>query len=435
VTESSGERLSAGYRVIRLLAAGAESPWKGSLVSRPTGQMGVLVDTAALGDDWGGWDAAATGHVLAPVEILRRTDGHDVVLPVCTERLEDFLSRRAAGAAELSTGEAVTVAVSLLRGLAEALGGGRSGSWWLTDSGRPVLATDSTTSSVEDATVELLRTITDTVPELEPALAGVIDASVDPRRLPRELDRAEHEIFAIAEPLPLATTTFGAKIVRDRTLAATSSIVEDVGAPSASWPFSLVRHLDADWADLLSRTTTGVWRMMRTRRPGRRKPWLIAGGLAGAIVVGGLMWPTEAGGPATAEVPSNSASVSSAAAPTPSIDQEVGVPTPPPVDEADGPAIEETPADLASITDALLTARVACEEDTACLSSIVEADAGEFPVGVVDLPPDQRTVTLLDTFGGAAVLRIDGGGDPQLVTVVHADSRWLLRDVYDIAEQ
>ena len=38
-----------------------------------------------------------------PVDILRRQDGHDVLLPVCTERLEDFLHRRAGGA-ELAVG-------------------------------------------------------------------------------------------------------------------------------------------------------------------------------------------------------------------------------------------------------------------------------------------------------------------------------------------
>ena len=46
-------------------------------------------------------------------------------------------------------------------------------------------------------------------------------------------------------------------------------------------------------------------------------------------------------------------------------------------------------------------------------------------------------MTLLDEFGGAAVLRVEaaGGAPPQLVVIVRADGRWLLRDVYDVAQQ
>ena len=36
-----------------------------------------------------------------------------------------------------------------------------------------------------------------------------------------------------------------------------------------------------------------------------------------------------------------------------------------------------------------------------------ESSGAPFPGGVVDLPAEQRTVTLLDEFGGAAVLRAE----------------------------
>ena len=61
-----------------------------------------------------------------------------------------------------------------------------------------------------------------------------------------------------------------------------------------------------------------------------------------------------------------------------------------------------------------------------------------FPGGVVDLAAAERTVTLLDEFGGAAVLRVEASAAPaapQLVVIVRAGDRWLLRDVYDVAEQ
>ena len=56
---------------------------------------------AAIGD-------LKTVAVGTPLDVLRRSDGHDILLPVCTERLSDFLDRRSG---ELSTGEGVTVAV------------------------------------------------------------------------------------------------------------------------------------------------------------------------------------------------------------------------------------------------------------------------------------------------------------------------------------
>jgi hypothetical protein len=57
---------------------------------------------------------------------------------------------------------------------------------------------------------------------------------------------------------------------------------------------------------------------------------------------------------------------------------------------------------------------------------------------VIDLAPDRRTATLLDDFGGAAVVRVDAAGGehpPQLVVLVQSEGRWLLRDVYAVAEQ
>ena len=47
-------------------------------------------------------------------------------------------------------------------------------------------------------------------------------------------------------------------------------------------------------------------------------------------------------------------------------------------------------------------------------------------------------MTLLDEFGGAAVLRVEASASPaspQLVVIVRTGDRWLLRDVYDVPEQ
>ena len=429
MTNAADVRLQRGYRVIRQMTGDAESPWPGALICLPSGETGVAVDADVLGDEWRGWTADPAGHVLAPADILRRSDGHDVLLPVCPERLTDFLDRR--GGLDLSVGEGVNVAVSLLRGVAElSAESGARGTWWLTDAGRPLFATDTSNSGLHEVTAGLLQRVALDVPALADVLAGAVEALAEGRR-GRVLERLEAALFSVAEPTALATMTFGPKRVRDRPVLEGDS--PEVGPPErAPWPLALFSHLDAEWADVVSRATTGVWRALRTPRPGRRRPWLVAGGLAGVIIVGGLLWPTGQTGTATAETSTPSPAASSAPSPTatgaPAVAED-------PVGESTGDAAQ---SDLASLTEALLTARTACEADPTCLAGVVETPAAAFPPGAADYDQAERSVALLDEFGGAAVLRVEPvgrDGAPQLVVVVQIDGRWLLRDVYDIAEQ
>ncbi|MCR2761930.1 hypothetical protein NQ152_00230 [Microbacterium sp. zg.B48] len=436
MTDSAQDRLSRGYRVIRALQSGKDSAWPGSLVSGPGGEMGVAVDAETLGADWPGWSAGADGHVLAPLDVLRRPDGHDVLLPVCTERIEDFLARRGPGDEELSPPEAVTLGVSLLRGLAELPESADArGSWWLTDAGRPVFACGSGDSPAAEATIGLLGDLAHSVPAVADALADVVVVADDPRRLRRELERAEERLFAVAAPAALATTSFGPR--RARSVAARPQ--EGATAPEAAdtvsaWPFTLARHVDADWADLVSRVTTGLWRTLRARRPTGRRKWLVAGGLACAVVVAGVLWPGTADGPSAADPAAGTAVPGPSPGPTPQPTSGADVPSaketaPPPVVDGGGD-------DLTSIAESLLTARIACNGEPDCLGTVLEAPGASFPPGVVDLPTGERSVTLLDEFGGAAVLRAEATGTPpQLVVLVHSDGGWLLRDVYDVAQQ
>lgn len=427
--------------MIRLMAGGADSPWPGALVCGPMGETSIAVDAEALGRDWTGWAAEPSGHVLGPVDILRRADGHDVLMPVCTERLEEFLTRRAGGS-ELSAGEVVTVAVSLLRATVElwATEARVCGAWWLTESGRPVFATETAGAPHDEQTAAHLQHLAGEAAGLGAALRDAAAAVVDPRRRVRALERAEATIFAFAEPLALATTTFGPKRARDRSITDGRADADDAEPPPPSWAVSLSRHLDAEWADMVARTTTGVWRALRAPRSGRRRPWLLAGGLAAVVLVGGLMWPTGGAGPATAEVP-----VGQTVTPTPS---PASAPTDPAesANDAGAPTTDEThtapsldaPTDLAVITAELLSVRSACEDEESCLEKVQESTDARFPPGVVDLPAGERSVTVLDEFGGAAVLRAEASHSddpPQLVVIVRTEARWLLRDVYDVPKQ
>jgi len=144
-------------------------------------------------------------------------------------------------------------------------------------------------------------------------------------------------------------------------------------------------------------------------------------------LAGGLLWPSGGGGPATAEVPADSPAAST---PTPASASAEPV--------LDPPVEGGTESDLAVIAAELLSARTECGSDQACLEHVVEIVDAPLPGGVVDLAAADRTVTLLDEFGGAAVLRVEAAGSaapPQLVVIVRTGDRWLLRDVYDVPEQ
>jgi hypothetical protein len=438
VTNAAEVRLRQGYRVIRQMAGDGESPWPGALVCGPTGETAVAVDADLLGEPWRGWTADPGGHVLAPQDVLRRPDGHDVLLPVCTERLSDFLDRR--GSEDLSAGEGVTIAVSLLRGLGqlEAAGDDVCGTWWLTEAGCPVFATETSEARIVDQTTELLERIAHDVPVLADAVTDVIGA-VDDARRGRVLERVEAAIFAVAEPTALATTTFGPRRARDRVSLEADEATGDAAPEPQAWPFALSRHLDGEWADLVSRATTGVWRALRAPHQGRRRPWLVAGGLACAIVAGGLLWPTGDGGPATAgtSLPSATPVTAPRSSASPQSPPADGEPAPTEDGAVDAPP-DVGPSDLAGITTALLTARTGCAGDPTCLEGVLENRDARYPPGVVDLDEGGRSLSVLDEFGGAAVLRAEAvaaEAAPQLVVVVQIEGRWLLRDVYDIAEQ
>lgn len=103
---------------------------------------------------------------------------------------------------------------------------------------------------------------------------------------------------------------------------------------------------------------------------------------------------------------------------------------------ADAAAIAAEPSMAETVT-ALLDARQSCAGDPQCLDEVQEDPALAVPAGVVDLPSDERRATLVDEFGDVGVVRVDAadGSAAQLVVVAARDGKWLLRDVYDAAQQ
>ena len=423
------------YRVIRRVDSPTETPWPGSLAHSDTTGTVLLVEVESLGEDWPGWLADADGHLMAPMDVVRRSGGHLVVLSPCTERLDEFLRRREE--APLSDGERMTLAVSVLRGLVDASRLPTSiespGEWWLTEGGRPVFALLESGRSMLDAT----RGVLDVVEArsgraLSAALADVGETMTDAARLVRNHARLEQALFAAGTAEPLATTVFAPRRARETATADRPASFEDV-LHGETIVGRLARHVDADLADAFSRATTAVWRRFQSDRTvSRKRPLLVAGLAAGVVVAGGLMWP--AGGPATAQ-PDQPTATATAEAPAPSQD-------PPPSaspDVDDSPDVgSAAPGGLPGVLDSLLTLRSSCEEDERCLETVVEDPSMSLSAGPLDLGTQERQIALVDDFGGAAVLRvtaIDGGGAAQLVVIVRQGEKWLIRDVHDVADQ
>ncbi|MBS1697066.1 MAG: hypothetical protein JST25_01530, partial [Actinobacteria bacterium] len=221
---SRGVAVARAHRVIRVLAEG-EGPFPGELVTCADG-VAVRVSAPRL-RGWRGWALAGAEHVAAPLDVLLGAEGQDALLPWCVRTVGVHLA--GLGGPEsggMSRGEAVTLAVSLLRGVVELTpedAGSASGvssadiaeaepcgAWWLTDEGRPVFAIDAAAAPGEDGTAcataeRALRDLESRVEDraLQRVLLRLADALRDPRRLRAEAARWEQELLEIAAPRPL----------------------------------------------------------------------------------------------------------------------------------------------------------------------------------------------------------------------------------------
>lgn len=238
---STSSAVGGAHRGIRMLLDG-EGPFTGELVTRGD-DVAVRVRAEEL-RGWPGWAFAGAEHVAAPLDVVMRLDGQDVLLPWCVCTAVAHLAR-GSDEGPLPHGEAVTLAVSVLRGLLEIDHGSRSGGddsgdvrarlaerdgeehaggsgdrvsgvWWLTGEGRPVfvIAPDPVVGVhrapwVESA--ELLEALAERVEDraLRRVLTRLIDALGEPRRLSAEPERWERELLEIAAPRALRVCVDG----------------------------------------------------------------------------------------------------------------------------------------------------------------------------------------------------------------------------------
>ncbi|GAA2994179.1 hypothetical protein JOD63_001283 [Microbacterium terrae] len=450
--DERSDLLHGVYRPVRRIVAG-EAPWPGLLVWLPSGGGRILVDCGVLPPGWPGWDAAPGGHLLSADDVSREGTGHCAVMSVCVERVSDFLERRRRARVSLTDGEAVTLAISMVRAVDDCRGiENPHGQWWLTDDGRPVFALGAGDAPLRDACVSLTA-----AGEGGGVVARVWDVVrsllSEPRLADADLDAAEAEIFALCEPAQLATIVPGSPVPASDHANSRGAVVEDT-APDTLMA-RLLRHVDADLADAVSKAMHDAWRRLRRTRAPRRAPLMLGAAAAAVVLVGGLLWPTGDGSTDTEAVAASAGNAAgSTTTPTamPSSDRNADT-------DSSGASGADSAGDGARSSDArdqgtesddggatddavgaaeeLLDRHRECT-DSGCVAALLARPDAVIAPGAIDLPAEELSLTLLDDLGGVIVLRAtpaDGDLTDQIVVIERRDAEWLLRDVYDIAQQ
>ena len=264
-------------------------------------------------------------------------------------------------------------------------------------------------------TAELLRALADGTPVRIARWRSRPRRSTAPRLSAHDLRDAEEALFARRGGR--AARHDAARPARARATSALAGCApassEQPSTSSTSRPADvgrrLARHVDADLADAVSRATTGVWRRLRAPR---------AGALAGRgsspaarrrlSLAAGLLWPTGGRRPGD-----GGSAVGERVEPAPTdprrrrrVRRPPTDPTPPARADADDAAAARPTWRRWPI--GLLDARLACAGDESCLAAVI------VDPGVVvrsrrrsTCRPRSATTTLLDDFGGVAVLRVD----------------------------
>ncbi|WP_119697650.1 hypothetical protein [Microbacterium halotolerans] len=451
--------LTGAYGAIRAIEA-SEGPVRGVLARGPDGPV-ALTDADRL-DGWAGW-AMRGQHVYAPIDVVRRPDGHDVVLPWCPHRVaEDWAARRLTG------GQAVTLAVSLLRGATEARQGERGasqgpvGRWWADVDGRPVFVASlpgdgEPARGAAEGAAAVLRTVAEKAADR--VVIRLLDRAVaalhDPARLEGDLRELEADLFDACAPQPLS---FEAGTDGD---AAASPTAGDVRSANREWSVDPRALAESVWngriaeaaADVLAQVKGAASRALR----GRRAAYLAGAAAALAVVLVGVLLP-QGEPPAAADggaVRSDSGvhgdemdaqeqaeDGHDAAAPRDgqrsgddAEREESGNETDeavPGSEDGNGEEIavqvQAMPVDAAT---SLLRRAASCAEsgDATC-DGTIEPGSNLTADGAPWHELAEAQISLVDDYGGAALVRAESDADAHYLSLALRDGLWMLRDVY-----
>lgn len=448
------------HRLIRAVD-NTEGPFAGTLVVYEDG-VAVSADAADL-TEWGGWAHSDADHICGAMDLRRRIDGHDVLLPWCTQRVETFVGRRRAAGALLSAGELATLVASLMRGMRE-LGADAAaviGDWWLTGDGRPLFVHGEGGGARARTAGLIERVCAHTTDRATLRILDEMMAALRERRHhPDDDARWEEQLFATAAPRALRLDVFAperaAELVDGRMLRGDESrrTRRERREPRAERfaPRIGGRMLDALRSGLRERAQTLMASLpRRAERRGahnsneqsvrsaksRRRALVLAGSVAALVFLIGLMRP-EAPEPESASAATISQGVvSGLAAHEGEITSE---PTAPPEQDSDE-VLPTTEEDVLLAVPALLTSIAECVEaaSEACPDALAEGLA--LPVtGAVMQGARASEATLVDDYGDVAVVKlapVDAADDAasQMLVLERRNDKWLVRDIYDVAHQ
>lgn len=390
--------VAGAHRVVRALDA-SDGPFVGLLVTRGDG-VAVQLDAGRLAG-WPGWGFGGSAHIAAPLDLVRRSDGHDVLLPWCDRSAPGWVASRRAAADPLAPGECTTLVASILRGIGE-LGpqvGDLRGAWWLTVEGRPVFVIgEGDDARAAGARVVELAAEACQDKAVGRALAGIRRGLEEGRERPdlprRQIDGWERELMELASPRPLrgeagVAATDVADVVeerwersshpgvpgdrverlrrdrrasrRTRGVAGGSSRGDARGTQRLGRSPGGVARLRAAvrvverWPAALpalgQRSERSVSTAVTTSAPGRRRPRgkvvVVAGAAAAAVLVIGLLAPGGESGEASEPAPAETAAGRALGA---RAGDTNGTSTPPPADAA--PADGDADAGADAVADA-----------------------------------------------------------------------------------
>ena len=469
--------VTGAHRLIRAVDS-AEGPFSGALISYGDG-VAVCVDTAEL-SGWDGWAFSEADHICGVIDLRRRADGHDALLPWCTQRVETFLGRRRVADIPLTPGELGTLVASLLRGIRELTGASDSpvGEWWLTGDGRPLFV-HGDGGDARARTAALVERVVDHTNDRATlrVLEEILTALRERRHHADDDVRWEEHLFTVAAPRALRLDVFApekaADLVPRRTLQLepvdrrssrrrARSSTERAGARST---------LEAIRAEFRERSQALLSRLPRrdrgvdsgrapneTRDPkrSRRRPLILAGSLAAVVLVVGLMWP-EGSEPDPASAAARESAEDVATEPDsgtePDSEIEPDSATAPDSDTVSDVAPEKAPVESPSPPppvdgeDALVAVPILLDAVSACAAAGAEACpdalAGGLATpadGLVTHGAEASSATLVDDYGDVVVVKLapvhaDGTVAEQMLVLERQEQKWLVRDIYDVAHQ
>ncbi|CAN7288164.1 hypothetical protein LJR045_001402 [Microbacterium sp. LjRoot45] len=414
-----------------------DAPIPGALLPAVGGQEPLVRTPLDAWRESPAWRADPDGHLLAPQDVENAPDRQGVLVLHCPLRLSSWLD----GRATVTDAEAVTLCVSILRGALEADRLGiAEGTWWVTSTGRPVLAAGGSTPWRSETDAILAELCLGTA-ERATSIGAARRAIADARLLIRDHEAVENGLFSLADPSPISAES--ARPARSVAESARGD-VERLARRREPAALSVVRdHMDGEWADRVRDAWDGVRASWRSRAAGeergravgtRRRVVLTGLTVCTLVLVGGLLLPHDEGDPAAAErrgihVDANRPTISSSVSGSPSS-------PPTPSAESGSPEGGTGRGDAPEAVVALVERLSACVPE-GCSSEVVENTQDVFPAGAATTVVNNREVALIDDYGGVAAYRVTAGEHrgAQIVVVVASDEEWLVRDVYDVTDQ